>query len=276
MKAGDALLWRLELNSTETDKGPKFSYLFGTMHSSNSCAIDKVSGIQDYIRQCTHYYGETDLDSALFSQNHVKDIKEWKGLKVNLNPSAYRKIRHLLMTISGIDLDHIQTMPPLIQQTYISESLMMNRSSQPPLDMIMWNYARQLNLILGGVESAEEQERIYRQIPLKFQKKQLKDAVLHITSTIRYLTKLTNAYNKEDLTRLYKLSKPSLGPVKSLLLTNRNKLMADRIFDILNREQTSFIALGAAHLPGLKGILRLLKLKGVRLKSFNIYCPTSS
>ncbi|MEP7322487.1 MAG: TraB/GumN family protein [Saprospiraceae bacterium] len=270
MTSREALLWRLDLNSSEPVTEPKYSYLFGTMHSAAFDAVDKASRVYEFIDQCTHYYGETDLDNPLLSQSQSKEIREWDGLKNNINPSSYRKIRNILKLKSGIDLDHIQSMPPLILQTYISENLMSGQSFQPPLDMLLWTYARQINKEVGGIESAEDQERIYRKIPLKFQNKQLKDALLHISRTTRHLHKLTTAYYRGDLTRLYKLSKPSLGPIKSLLLTDRNKKMADKIYEILHMDQTSFIAVGAAHLPGLKGILRMLKKQGVRLKSIPI------
>jgi uncharacterized protein YbaP (TraB family) len=48
---------------------------------------------------------------------------------------------------------------------------------------------------------------------------------------------------------------------RARLIDNRNKLMVKRMATRL-KEGRSFIAVGALHLPGEKGVLRLLEKKG--------------
>lgn len=56
-----------------------------------------------------------------------------------------------------------------------------------------------------------------------------------------------------------------MGGMKEVLIYNRNQLMYERIDG--RREQSSFYALGAAHLAGKKGVLRLLKNAGYKIKA---------
>ena len=54
--------------------------------------------------------------------------------------------------------------------------------------------------------------------------------------------------------------------MRRVLIFARNARMAER-FDELAREQALFAAVGAAHLPGGKGMLRLLKHRGWRVRA---------
>jgi uncharacterized protein YbaP (TraB family) len=45
--------------------------------------------------------------------------------------------------------------------------------------------------------------------------------------------------------------------------------MANRIADLI-QQQTAFCAIGAAHMAGAKGVLRLLKLKGLSINPVNL------
>ena len=46
-----------------------------------------------------------------------------------------------------------------------------------------------------------------------------------------------------------------------IFLIDRNKIMTNRIVPII-KDQSAFIAIGAAHLPGKEGVIQLLREKG--------------
>jgi uncharacterized protein YbaP (TraB family) len=50
------------------------------------------------------------------------------------------------------------------------------------------------------------------------------------------------------------------------LLFQRNKRMVARMIPLLDRQST-FVAVGALHLPGTSGILHLLELQGYKVKA---------
>jgi hypothetical protein len=52
------------------------------------------------------------------------------------------------------------------------------------------------------------------------------------------------------------------------LITDRNKRMANRIADFAGK-QPVFIAVGALHLPGEKGVIELLRKKGFLVEAVN-------
>ena len=260
-----ALLWRIKLSRSSTH----FVLLFGTMHSGTQNAVHHVAAIKPFIHQCTTYYGETDLDSSMINSVSSKSVSGWHGLRSIINATTYHKSRHILLHRCNLDLDHIETLPPMILNTLIGEYLM-PQSDHQALDLILWKYAAAYGLTVKGLESAEEQQIIYKKIPLNYQIQQIKWNIKHITFSNRLLHRLNSAYLNQDIDQLLKLSRSSLGPVRSILLKDRNKVMATRVVEILRKEEYAFIAIGAAHLPGLDGVLRLIKRQGGSVEAIKI------
>jgi len=114
------------------------------------------------------------------------------------------------------------------------------------------------------LETLEEQASIMEQLDLPRQLKMLKKAAANIHKFRKSVTTLGTCYEEERIYDLYMMTKSSLGEFRSVLLYNRNNLMADRIEARL--DQATFYAVGAAHLAGNQGILTLLKRKGLSLE----------
>ena len=79
---------------------------------------------------------------------------------------------------------------------------------------------------------------------------------------------LIRAYEEQNIQRIYKRTKKSLGKYRQLLLNNRNELMTKGIESMLN--VGSFYTIGAAHLGGNRGVIALLKRKGIKIKPISI------
>jgi uncharacterized protein YbaP (TraB family) len=279
MSAGNALLW-----SIEADPASPASYLFGTMHSASPASLQFLPRVEPFILGCSSYYGETDIGQLLETcqpppppgREGRKNPSlpapplEWKGLKSLLAPPAYAKARHFLEKWHGLDLDALQDLPPLFIPALIHEKYL-SRSGGDPLDLRLWHLAKRAGLETGGVESMERQLEIYRKIPFRIQLLQLKAQLKSLSSSFRQLKRLEEAYANEDLSRLYKLSRRQLNGMKRLMIDQRNREMTAFIKNTLDRgPRPAFFALGAAHLPGSKGILRMLKTAGFALRPFSL------
>ena len=85
------------------------------------------------------------------------------------------------------------------------------------------------------------------------------------------IEQLIQTYLSRDIDKLQSLSK-SLGPddpemielLNDILVVKRNINMSERLSAILDHGN-AFIAVGALHLPGPEGIIRLLENKGYKL-----------
>ena len=83
---------------------------------------------------------------------------------------------------------------------------------------------------------------------------------------------ILDVYKDQDLESLNELFKAdeSLSEFADDLLNIRNKNWIPIIEKEIKNNST-FVAVGAAHLPGETGVLNLLKLQGYTVKAVNIY-----
>jgi len=121
------------------------------------------------------------------------------------------------------------------------------------------------------LETLEEQMKALNTIPVDDQAKQLVQAIKEtqkMKNNNKTMDELMKAYTEGDLTKLFQLSQKSdlKGDAQKALITQRNHNMADRI-DAKIKNTSIFIAVGALHLPGEEGIIRLLEKKGYILKN---------
>jgi len=135
------------------------------------------------------------------------------------------------------------------------------------MDELLWKYAEDKGLAVEGLESFAEQMDIYQQIPMDYQILQLKKMLLNLSKARKSLEVLVDLYQRQEIHKLYRVSRKSLGPIRKLMLEQRNRIIADRIFDQLkvNTDRRCFFTVGAAHMAGEHGILHMLNEMGVKI-----------
>lgn len=240
------------------------SFVLGTMHVRDYRAFHSFEKAKQLIHACVHYYAEMDLEEAALQQDSSDflipggaDISDLIGRK------KYKKIRSSLLRSFRIDLDNYRLFLPFLISNIIAESLL-QQDHQEPLDHILWEFAAREGLKMGGLESFNEQQSVMRKIPMDYQIRSLKDLARNPSKFRKNLLSLVDNYIQEDIRMLYKQSRKSMGALRKLMLWDRNKNMADRIFQTLEKGP-NFYAIGAAHLAGQKGVLNLLKQQGARI-----------
>ena len=132
------------------------------------------------------------------------------------------------------------------------------------LDENLWEYAKSTSRSLHGIETLDEQLGVLKNIPLEMQVKMLLSVGKNIGSYRRHILHSAELYQKSDLRQLSKSVSKNTGKLRKLLIYKRNEVMADRIAEMV-AEKSLFAAIGAGHLSGGKGVIRLLKKKGLKL-----------
>jgi len=185
-----------------------------------------------------------------------------------VSPSRWDKMRSTFVKYCNIDIDKMKMFRPLFILAAI-QSALVDGGGQTPLDHMIWQYAEEHDKSTYGIESPQEQVAIMLQMDLNQQYLNLIRISKTITKTRSYINKLLKVYEAQDIHRLYKMSKDSLGMDRNLLINQRNDIMADRILDYHNYEP-SFFSFGAGHLGGGNGVLRKLKQQGAYLTPLSI------
>lgn len=115
-----------------------------------------------------------------------------------------------------------------------------------------------------GIETLAEQMAVLENIPLDEQMKMLLQIGKNINAFRRHAIHCADLYEKGELQRLSKTVIKQAGKLRKRLIYHRNEIMAQRIGE-WSRQMSLFATVGAGHLGGGKGVIRLLKQQGFKL-----------
>ena len=257
------LLWKIET------AGVAPSYLFGTFHTSDPrittlpCPVDEVFG------QTASYTMEVIVNGpGISSMAEAMYFSDGKKLKDVLGDVLYQETLRSIRTndsSSQIAIDHMKPWAVLMM-------LSGPRSGSGLfLDMALQLRAIYRDKPTYGLETMQEQIAVFNGMTLDDQIVLLRDAVRDTQRPQDAMEEITQAYLKRDLGALLNLNekyKPEdariYASMMDRLLVQRNINMATRM-RVRLQEGNAFIAVGALHLPGDTGLLRLLRDAGYRV-----------
>lgn len=253
------LLWKL---TGEGIAAP--SYLFGTMHVQDARAFANIVAVQEKVSDCEAFAAEFHLDEAAadFDGSSML-LPNGQSLQHYIPSKKYDRLRQRLLKTTKVDLDHLQRSLPFMIVNVIGGSIL--KADMPvSLDEHLWNHARQAGKTLLGIETFQEQMEVLQQIPVEMQVKMLLDLGRNLSRYRQHLQHLADLYCKGDIHGLFITVKKNAKGLRKIMLWRRNEIMAVRIA-ALAREHSLFAAIGAGHMVGGKGVLRLLKKQGLKV-----------
>lgn len=257
------LLWKIEFPG----KAP--SYLFGTFHSSDPRITLLPCPVSVAFNQASSYTLEVIANGAgLVAMAEAMYFNDGTTLKEVAGEALYRDTVRAVSAQRAISDSALERMKPWAVMLMLSVP-------QPGaglfLDMALQLQATRQNKQTHGLETMHEQIAVFNGMPLEDQVVLLRDAVGQQHLLEPMMEALTRAYLARDLGALVALSekyKSSDARVNNLLmqrlLTERNHHMKQRMQPRL-QEGNAFIAVGALHLPGDQGLLKLLVQAGYRV-----------
>ena len=254
----NSLIWKISAPCLQQP-----SYLFGTMHVQDKKAFKYIEQIKVLILQCEAFATEINLadENSVVIPPSLLRIPNEQSIESLIGDKKYQKLKRIILKAFGLDLDHYQNTIPILTANEIANSIL-SKDHHLSLDAFLSEYATTVKRKMLGIETFVEHLEVLQKIPLDYQMKSLLQIGKNVEKYRKHILKWAQLYEDGRLQQLYLSSKKSLGKMKRVLLYDRNLIMADRITEIL-KEQTLFCAVGAAHLPGEKGVLRLLKKNGM-------------
>lgn len=257
-----SLLWSLS-----SDHAPGTSYLMGTMHVRDRRAFKAWEDMTSVMTECAVFAAEVNLDelteaiqpgaaSAFFSA--APNLQDY------LPGRRYERLRNMLIKGVGIDIRQFHYLPPIVLTQLIDERLLAN-DYPTSLDECLWNHAKAGGKQLVGLEHWSSQLELLQSIPYEEQTRLLLDIGRHLSRRRRQLNRVANLYEQSNLRQLYLSARHGSGRLRKVILLERNNIMAANIA-LLATQQPTFAAVGAAHLCGGKGVIRLLKRHGFKVQ----------
>lgn len=238
----------------------KPSYLLGTMHMVCAKDFEIPPKVNTALRKCATYYMEVDLGSAeemnLMEQQQSEGIDLTKGLSSKQKDALDKR----MIEQFGVSLDNADNIPPIaLINKMTMEAMGCDEISVAEIELM--HVARTAGLNTAGLESASEQMEIAKKV---FTGKEMLWQLSAVDDYKNSFSQMVEAYHSENLQHLASLvTNPKMMSKRAyrILVVNRNKRWAKKIPKLI-REQNAFIAVGAGHLPGETGLLKLLNEQG--------------
>jgi len=255
------LLWQF----TDPESG-RTSYIFGTIHLRDERVYFRTKEVESLIEDCDVFMAEYPLDDAGDSTiMSALQFDNGKHLRNHIPNKKFDKLNEMLYKSFGIDLERLGFFKPMVIENMLTESIFDN-DYEFPMDIILWNFAKENGKIVVGAETTKSQIDIMKKLSIKQQVKSLIDIGRNPKRYRKKIKKLIKLYENQNLRELYRQSVKSLGKMKDILVFKRNINIVESILQYSNNQKV-FVAVGAGHLAGNKGILKLLKEKGYKVEA---------
>lgn len=249
--------------------GQPVAYLFGTIHSEDPRVVALPPAVEEAFSSSRILCLEVDMaPSNLLASMTSMFLQDGRQLPDIVDRELYA---HLVRVAAGRGI-------PEVSLRYYKPWAIAVMLSVPPvvtgefLDLMLYRRAIQANKQVIGLESVEEQLDLFDTLSEADQISLLKEALNNIEQLPTLFQALLEKYLERDLAGLMAINERLLQDAapwfsarfQDRLLDQRNLRMVERLQAPLVAGGV-FVAVGALHLPGERGMLRLLQEQGYRV-----------
>ena len=271
-----ALLWKIEGKDI---KEP--SYLFGTIHIIGKDDFFLPSGFEEAFDQSEEVMFEIDM-------NEMTDMGMMMGLLTNLMMKDGVTLQKLLSAAEykevsgyfeemGLPMFLLNKVKPMFLSMLAEVNMdpsELQSDDMVSYEMDLFDKANAAGKEVGGLETMAYQMSLFDSIPYKDQAMMLLDAVRGTEAEVDAMDEIVKMYKMQDIESMVSLvndteSKDDSG-FEKVLLTNRN----ENWISVMSKQMSTtptFFAVGAGHLGGKNGVIRLLRKEGYALTPVSVY-----
>lgn len=265
-----SLLWEISGNGSK-----KSSYLIGTMHVSSKLAFHLPDSFYIAIRNAQVLALETNPET--WQEDMSKYDLTGEGYDLYNNYGSYRSIPNEYLSINTLKfykyerkIERALSSNPsainnLLYRSYGNETNDFEEDTY--LDMYIFQCGKKWGKKVTGVENYGES--------MKLMAEAYKDAAKDKNRKERSYdgeeyssNKLQEAYRNGNLDLLDSINKynSTSAAFDEKFLYRRNEIQTNSIDSIIKSGYSLFVGVGAAHLPGDRGVIELLRKKGYKLR----------
>ncbi|WP_452225555.1 TraB/GumN family protein [Lacinutrix chionoecetis] len=257
-----SLLWEISGNGLE-----KSSYIYGTMHVSKKVAFrlddvffdalsksDAIALESDPSTWLEHSYEATTIAPQNYSNSYRDGFY-----------TALFSLKHPdeLLIRSAIRQDNRMLNGYLYRKNSYSD----NFEEETYLDMFIYQAGKKKNKPIISLENLDEAEYLTTKASKNAYKKKIDPWLTEIYEKESPYLLQENTYRERNLALLDSIGEASNTEYfRENMLFIRNDNMV-KVLDSIIREQSVFAGVGAAHLPGERGMLESLREKGYTVKA---------
>jgi len=253
-------LWRVD--------GPTPSFLFGTVHSAAPTVRAIAPVVFKALDHCTSFHPEIELSPEIAAQVALRLFAATTpDLKTRLPLPLWKRVESAGAQL-GLPAPLLQRLTPglaaLVFATPVEED-----EIGATVDGQLYAHSQSRGLVIAALESVDEQLDLFANLPPAQAQALLAESLDDFETGHVRLAKLLAAYASGDEGRISveiekEFQDPSVHKLADPLLYRRTAMMLSRAEPALKRGG-AFVAVGAAHLVGPRGLVALLRSRGFKV-----------
>lgn len=258
------LLWKISGNGL---KQP--SYVYGTIHMT--CDATLHPGVEKAMLQTQQLYLEIDMDDPNMQSAMMNTMMMTEGKKMSTlaKPEDVKIIDDYLQKNLGMPLQMMDQVKPIFISMMFLTKLLDCPIQSVEENLMKISVAQKEEVF--GLETVQEQMAVLDAVPYEEQMNELVKSIKSDLSNDKKETKmLVDLYKAQDIEGMLKAARESdnvtTSKYESELLTKRNQNWIPKIAQVASQKPT-FFGVGAAHLAGDNGVIKLLRKKGFKVEA---------
>jgi uncharacterized protein YbaP (TraB family) len=261
-----SLLWKIEGNGLE-----KPSYLYGTIHAICKDDFFLTEAVKKAQSETALTVLELDMDDPQFMQKMQMHMMNpgMKNISGEFSEEEKKIADDFFSSNYGAGLAQLGILKPfgllamVVQKSIPCEGI-------ESYEQVFIKNAKSREVEVLGLETMEFQATLFDGEPMEEQINLVVQSIKDFDKGKEDFARLVKAYKAQDLTAMSKLMLESTeyAQYEDLMLNDRNADWIPKI-EAFAKEQPTFIAVGALHLPGEKGVITLLKKEGYKVTPVN-------
>lgn len=258
-----SLLWKIEGPGV-----PKGSYLFGTMHliekeyflfpeklekivKKSDVLVMELPGLPNQLEALKYITLTEGTFYDYFSEEQMDTILVWAKKEFKMDEAAFKKT--------------MSKMKPFVIVQMATQMHFMGKTES--YEMTFERIAQENNLAIEGLESVAEQMSFFDDLTKEQQSEMVMEGIRDGDKTLELTKQMEEVYVRQNIDSLFLLIQNEGGVISSesaSFLDKRNAKWIPQITQIV-ADKKAFIAVGAGHLGGPNGVIRLLEKEGYTL-----------
>lgn len=267
-KASDetpSLLYRVTGNGIT-----KPSYIFGTFHAICPTEMVPFASLDTYLDQTDQLMMEIDMDdpAEMGQMGRSVLIGGGKTLKDYLTAEQFAKVDAMVQDLLGQSAENLKVVKPAMLTVLALTSPKAIGCTPTVYDLSLMQNAVAKKKPVVGLETVASQIQVLDSRPIEKQAKDLYEVADNPDKSIGEMKKLMAVYKTRDLEKLFEMTQSQSTSDKDFhrkLLDERNIAWIPKL-EVAFKERPTFVAVGAGHLGGKSGVLKLLRAKGFRVE----------
>jgi len=262
--ASHTLLWEIS-----GKKLGKPSYIFGTVHVIPTDSFFIAPSVEQKMKQAEQLVMEREYTKTI-AFDFTTQMSSMSGLMLTppnslrtlVGEENYPALKRFVRDSLHLDMTMTNAMKPFYVSQQIALKYCLGDDTQSYETYFADRFSRMGKTIMG-LETVEEQRQYLDSIPLNIQVKEMMQNIRNPHALCTQYEEMVGLYRKQNVQALYEFSRRGQGPdgYMNILLDHRNKAWFP-VLEKMMRRNSTFLAVGVAHLGGDNGLIQLFRNAG--------------